>query len=229
MDRTVRIEKTSTLFLDLSSNCTGISLVEVDYNNKSAEVVCCGPLYFNEKYSLGKKLAFISNMIKNYFFILHNNFTEVVAEEYFHAVGPNVKVQGSMVVPKMLGVVQMCCGDEDPELSYQEVSASSWRGILGIKFDKIPVFDDNGNPILDKRGNPKYKRDYKTPVKKYIKERFDIPDEFISNVTGNKRQTSSDVYDSLGLACAVLSQRGIQKITFRKNWETHYIPKGMIE
>ena len=183
----VFIDKTRIVFLDQSSNCTGFAVWSIDYNTRVATLESAGPLWFNDKWGIGKSLAYFFNALRSYIFIVKGGVTEVVAEEYFFPMGS--KVMGSTVIPKFLGVAQLATADEDPALDYTEISASKWRGILGVKPDKIPLFDKEGKPVLDKRGNQKSKKDYKTPVERYVKQFINIPDTFQSNITGNNRTT----------------------------------------
>jgi hypothetical protein len=217
----VYIDKTRIVFLDQSSNCTGFAVWSIDYNRKVATLESAGPLWFNDKWGIGKSLAYFFNALRSYIFIVQGGVTEVVAEEYFFPMGS--KVMGSTVIPKFLGVAQLAAADEDPELTYKEISASSWRGLLGVKPDKHPLFDKLGNPILDKRGNQKTSKDYKEPVKRYVKQFIKVPDTFVSNITGNERNTPSDLFDSLGMSIAVLKERGITNFKETPNWDRFHL------
>jgi len=222
----VYIDKTRIVFLDQSSNCTGFAIWSIDYNKKLATLESAGPLWFNDKWGIGKSLAYFFNALRSYIFIVQGGVTEVIAEEYFFPVGS--KVMGSTVIPKFLGVAQLAAADEDPSLDYTEISASSWRGLLGVKPDKIPLMDKEGKPVLDKRGNQKYKRDYKEPVKRYVKQFIKVPEKFTSNITKNERATPSDLFDSLGMSLAVLQSRGITNFKTADNWDRFHLG-GMLE
>src|SRR5271154_3039496 len=194
----IYIDQTRILFLDPSSSCTGFAVAAINSVKKEAEIISAGALWFGSDWNTGKKLRYIFSAIRNYFFILNQGVSEVVCEEYFFPMG--VKVTGSTVVPEMIGVACLAAADEDPALEFTKVSASAWRGLLGVKPDKTPLVDKEGKPVLNKLGKQKMSKDFKTPVARFVKTLIDVPDEFTSNITGNPRQTPDDVTDVLGMA-----------------------------
>jgi hypothetical protein len=226
-NRKVYIDSTRIVFLDQSSNCTGFAVWSVDYNRKSARLESAGPIWFNDKWGTGKSLAYFFNALRSYIFIVQGGVTEVVAEEYFFPMGN--KVRGSIVVPKFLGVAQLSAHDEDPALDYMEISASKWRGLLGVQPDKTPAVDSEGKAILTKNGNQKMTKDYKEPVKRLVKSLINVPDTFRSNITGNDRNTPSDVHDSLGMSIAVLKNRGITRFTEAPHWNELHLGAGILK
>jgi Holliday junction resolvasome RuvABC endonuclease subunit len=226
----VYVDQTRILFLDPSSSCTGFAMVSVDYGRKTAEIVSAGPLWFGSDWKEGKKLRYIFSAIRNYFFILNQGVSEVVCEEYFFPMGPHAKVQGSMIVPEMIGVITLAAADEEPPLDFTKYSAQAWRKLLEIKPDTSPMLDKLGKPVLTKRGVAKKVKDFKTPVARLVKTYFTVPDEFESNITGNARQTPNDVTDVLGMVIGVLQKRGIKTFTAQPNWDKkHLCVKELVE
>jgi Holliday junction resolvasome RuvABC endonuclease subunit len=218
----IYIDQTRILFLDPSSSCTGFAMVAVNKVKREAEIVSAGALWFGSDWDAGKKLRYLFSAIRNYFFILNQGVSEVVCEEYFFPMGPHAKVSGSMVVPEMIGVACLAAADEDPALDFTKISASSWRGLLGVKPD-ISEHPTEKN----KKGLPKKVKDYKTPVARYVSSVLQIPAEFTSNITGKSRQTPNDVTDVLGMAIAVLKSRGYTTFKAQPDWDKKHLVKGM--
>jgi Holliday junction resolvasome RuvABC endonuclease subunit len=216
------IDNTRILFLDPSSSCLGFCMMQVDYNRHSAEILSAGPLWFGSDWNEGKKLRYIFSAIRNYFFILNQGVSEIVCEDYFFPMGKNAKVMGSLVVPGIIGVACLAAADEDPALDFTKISAQQWRKILNISPDK------SDHPTeKQKSGKPKVVKDFKTPVERYVKTLITLPEEFVSNITGKSRAMPNDVTDVIGMASAVLKERGIQRITASQDWDKKHLTKGM--
>lgn len=220
------LDQTRILFIDPSSSCTGFAMVGINQVRKEAEIISAGPLWFGTDWDEGKKLRYLFGAIRNYFFILNQGVSEVVCEEYFFPrMGKMAKVTGSTIVPEMIGVVCLSAADEDPALDFTKVSAQAWRKLLDVKPDVTE------HPTLkDGRGKAKKIKDFKTPVARYVNEIIPVPKEFISNITGNARQTPDDVTDVLGMAIGVLKSRGFKTFTAQPGWDQkHLCVKELVE
>ena len=53
-----KVENITILFLDLSSNCTGYTVVELDFIKKSAKFKKSGAIWFNQDWKNQEKYAY---------------------------------------------------------------------------------------------------------------------------------------------------------------------------
>lgn len=191
----IKLDNVRILFLDVSSTCTGYTVASVDFEKKKAHFDVAGCIWFNEKWSHQEKYQYIGSAIVNYFFIVEN-IDYIVLEQY--SLNPK-RLMGVHVVPEMTGAIKAYAWEHG--LSVDSIPPQSWRSFLEIKKNS--------------------EGDYKAPTRDKINEMTTIPDEVVSNVTGNTRRTPSDLYDALGVGCGWLGKLGITKWTFNLRINSH--------
>lgn len=174
-------KKTSILFLDVSSSCTGYAVAECDWETRSANIKETGALWFDPKWSHQNKYHYIGKAIMEYFYVT-GRCDYIVHESY--AVNPN-QMGGVLVVPEMLGAIKFAAAENG--IGIDCIPPQTWRKHCGIKPD-----------VTEVKG--KKKRDYKEPAKRFVLTKTDIPEKIISNITESERNTPSDVYDACGIA-----------------------------
>lgn len=185
-----KVEKISILFLDLSSNCTGYSIVNLDFVNKKADFKKSGAIWFNPEWKNQEKYAYIFNAIVNYFNIV-DQIDFCVCEAYM--LNPK-KRMGSLVGPELHGAVQVALAEIG--VTYMTMPVQTWRKHLGVKKDS--------------------QGDYKNPTKIQVEKFVSLPSEITSNITGSTRAMPNDLVDSLGIALGSLKKWGINKFDFSK-------------
>lgn len=183
----IKVGNTNFLFLDLSSTCTGYTLVKIDFLQRKAKFLKAGAIWFAESTQI-EKCGYVYNMIVNYFNII-DKITFLVMEEY--RINPK-KLSGCLVSPELHGSVKAALNEVNVKMDYMPVS--SWRKILNVKKN------------ADK--------DFKQPTKEKVLTYVEVPESMLSNVTHNKRNTPSDVYDSLAISLAWLKKYGINSYDF---------------
>src|SRR5215469_5449028 len=188
----VKVEEVNFLFLDLSSTCTGYSLVQLNFRAKSAKFINSGVIWFDDSMSNQDKYHYIFNAVTNYFNIV-GQIDFCVAEAYM--INRN-KMMGAQVGPELHGALQVALAEIG--VKYSTILPQTWRSQLGIK------------PVVGVNSKGKKERDFKTPTKNYIDSKIsNVPQSVKSNVTGNLRQTPSDLYDALAISLGFLNKLGI--------------------
>jgi len=194
-----KVEDVNFLFLDLSSTCTGYSLVRVNFKHRSAEFLNSGVIWFDDSMTNQDKYHYIFNAVTNYFNIV-GQIDFCVAEAYM--INRN-KMMGAQVGPELHGALQVSLAEIG--VKYSTVLPQTWRSQLGIK----------PNVSINSKG--KKERDFKTPTKAFVDSKAkNIPAQIKSNVTGNLRQTPSDLYDAVAISCGFLNKLGISTWNFSK-------------
>lgn len=198
-------KNSSILFLDVSSSCTGYTVADCSWETRSANLSETGVLWFNPKWTHAEKYHYIGKAIMEYFYVT-GKCDYLVHEAY--AINPK-QMGGVLVCPEMLGAIKFASAELG--IKVDSISPQSWRKACGIK----PI-TENG------------KRDYKEPTKQFFKKKVDIPETVLSNITGQERNTPSDLYDSLGVAYGWLStfkqlsdELFFRKITFNTKINPH--------
>lgn len=187
----VRVDTVNILFLDISSSCTGYSIANVDFVGKKATFKSAGCLWLDNDWTHQEKYSYMFNAILTYFWIVES-IDYIVVEQY--SVNPN-KMMGVNVVSEMQGAIKTAAWENGVKVA--SILPQTWRSLLGIK------------PI-----GPKGKKDYKTPTKDKILEYVKVPEEVMSNITKNNRQTPSDVYDAMAIGIAWLKKFGLSRLDF---------------
>jgi Holliday junction resolvasome RuvABC endonuclease subunit len=185
-----KIEEIHILFLDLSSSCTGYTVVKLDFLNKKATFKKAGAIWFNQDWKNQEKYAYLFNAIVNYFNII-DQVDFCVCEAYM--LNPK-KRMGSLVGPELHGAVQVALAEIG--VTYMTMPVQTWRKHLGIKKDASG--------------------DYKNPTKIEIEKYTTLPTEIISNITGSTRALPNDLVDALGIAAGSLKKWGINNLDFSK-------------
>lgn len=185
-----KLDAITILFLDLSSNCTGYTVVKLDFISKKATFKKSGAIWFNQDWKNQEKYAYIFNAITNYFNIV-DQVDFCVCEAYM--LNPK-KRMGSLVGPELHGAVQVALAEIG--VSYMTIPVQTWRKHLGVKKDSSG--------------------DYKTPTKIEVEKYVALPTEIVSNITGSTRTMPNDLVDSLGIALGALKKWGINNYDFSK-------------
>lgn len=187
-----KVEEVNILFLDVSSTCTGYSIMQVDFTKKTCKLKSCGSLWLNNKqWKDQERYSYLFKAISQYFWVVEQ-VDYIVAEQY--SINPK-KMVGVQVLPEMMGVVKAAA--EENGVSVSSILPQTWRSQLGIK----PTV------TLDKHG--KKKRDYKAPTKEKVLETYELPETSISNITGKDRATPSDLYDAVAIGLGWCKKYGV--------------------
>jgi len=192
-----KVKEVSLLFFDLSSSCTGYTLVKVDFTNKKARFVNTGAIWFNDSWTNQEKYYYLYSAITNYFNIV-GQIDLCICEAYMIN---QKKLMGSQVGPELHGAVQVALAEIG--VKYYTILPQSWRKILEIK----------ATTTLEKG---KKVKDFKTPTKNLVLKYANIPGTISSNITGNSRTTPNDVYDSVAIAMGFLKKLNVTNWDFEK-------------
>lgn len=194
-EQAVNLEESNILFLDVSSSCTGYAIAKCNFVNKTAKLTKAGAIWIPDEDQAGK-CAYVYNMIALYFNIVEA-IDYVVLEQYM--INPK-KVSGVNVTPELHGAIKAALSEIGLKFSYMAVQ--SWRKILGIKKNE--------------------EGDFKEPTKKKVLEMLTVPDKLVSNITGNERNTPSDIFDATAIGLAWLDKVGIKHVSFSSvEFQTH--------
>lgn len=176
-----------TLFLDISSTCTGWVVASMDRKEKKATIHKAGVMWFHKDWPHGKKYKELQDFILNVAYIQFR-IQNVVAEGYM--VNPK-RAMGTLVIPEATGAVKACCFDSMIPLGFYTILPQSWRAALGIKKDKSLAGT----------------KAWKEPTKKVIEDILGpMPDTLVNNVNGKSRATPYDLYDAFGVCLGWLSK-----------------------
>ena len=185
-----KVEGITVLFLDLSSQCTGYSIVHLDFLNKKATFKKAGAMWFGSDWKNQEKYHYLFSAIVNYFNIV-DAIDFCVCETYM--LNPK-KRMGSLVGPEMHGAVQVALAEIG--IKYMSMPVQTWRKHLGIKKD------------ID--------GDYKKPTHIIVEKYTVLPKEIKSNITGGIRSLPNDLTDALGIAMGSIKKWGIVNWDFSK-------------
>jgi hypothetical protein len=198
------------LFLDVSSACTGYVVAKINSGGSNSlaratcEIVRAGAIWYPKDWTNEKKNYYMFRIISDDFYVI-SAITDIIYERY--SFSPKQRA-GSLVVPEMIGAIKVAAFDTgELPLGVEDIPPNVWRSQLGIKAD-VTVSSDG-----------KKSRDYKEPCIRYMKEQFGdkIPDQIISNVTGNLRATPNDVYDAFGVCMGWHRKFGVNKFKIADN------------
>lgn len=193
-EKGAKVGSVNVLFLDLSSSCTGYSLVQVDFEGKKAKFINSGAIWFDDSWTNQEKYHYIFSAVTNYFNIV-GQIDLCVAEAYMIN---SKKLMGSQVGPELHGALQVALAEIG--VKYFTILPQSWRSALGIK------------PNVSVNSKGKKEKDFKGPTKTFVTNLAPIPAQIESNITKNQRTTPNDVYDAIAVGLGFLSKMGI------KNW-----------
>lgn len=188
-----KVTTVNVLFLDVSSTCTGYSIMSVDFENKSASIKEAGALWLNnKKWTDQERYGYVFHVICDFFWIV-KGIDYIVTEQY--SINPK-KMVGVQVLPELSGVLKAAAEENGVQVS--SILPQTWRAQLGIK------------PVLGTNTKGKTTRDYKTPVKDYIENIYQVPTKCISNITEKERATPSDLYDAMAIGLGWCEKFGLK-------------------
>lgn len=184
------VNEVNLLFLDLSSSCTGYSIISLDFVHKKAKFKKSGVMWFGADWENQEKYHYIFSAITNYFNIV-DKIDFCICEAYM--LNPK-KRMGSLVGPELHGAVQVALAEIG--IKYMPMPVQTWRKHLGVKKDSSG--------------------DYKKPTQIEVEKFISLPKEIKSNITGSMRTLPNDLADSLGIAIGTLKKWGITNLDFSK-------------
>jgi Holliday junction resolvasome RuvABC endonuclease subunit len=183
-----KVTDINILFLDLSSNCTGYSLVQVNFEQKSANFINAGAIWFNKDWDNQEKYHYLYCAITNYFNIV-GKIDYCVAEAYMI----NTKrMMGCQVGPELHGALQVSLAEIG--VKYKTILPQTWRKALEIK---------------------KLNGDFKEPTREAVAKYITLPEQITSNITGTSRNTPHDLTDAIAISMAFLTRLNITKWNFK--------------
>lgn len=176
-----------TLYLDISSSCTGYVVATYDIANKKATILKAGVLWFNDDWEHGQKYRYLQQYVTDVAYI-HFRINDIVAEKYF--CNPKAGL-GTAVVSEATGAVKAACYEVMTPIGFHGISPPTWRSILKIKKDKT------------KTGSAAWK----SPTKDRVEELLGIkmPEKLTSNINGKERKCPTDLWDALAICMAWLT------------------------
>lgn len=184
-----RVGDARLLFLDMSSNCTGYALAEVNFKTKRANFINCGAIWFSKDWDNQEKYHYIFNAITNYFNVV-GKIDYCVAEAYMIN---SKRMSGCQVGPELHGVLQVALAEIG--IKYKSVAVQTWRKHLGIKKNS--------------------EGDFKNPCKLKIEEYVKLPETITSNITKVERTFPDDISDALGIGLGFLIKLGIKNFNLK--------------
>ncbi len=184
------IEAINILFLDISSACNGYCIANVNFTSKKVQFIKAGAIWLNPDWSHQEKYNYMYHVVCNYFWVVEA-IDYIVVEQY--SVNPK-KAMGVNVVSEMQGSIKAAAWENGVKVT--SILPQTWRSQLKIKKNED--------------------KDFKEPTKQYMLTRVTIPEESVSNITGQARKTPSDLYDAMGIAMGWLTKLGFDntKIVF---------------
>lgn len=189
----VKLENCKILFLDISSNCTGYSIAEVDFLHKKAKLISAGAIWLDSHWEHARKYDYLYNLIQNHFWIIEpSDF--IVVEQYSINMS---KRSGMLISPEAHGAIKAAAYSNGVTVTH--IAVQTWRSQLGIK------------PKITGK-----EKDYKQPCIDYIKTLVNVPEESVSNITGNLRKTPSDLYEAIGICVGWLKKYNITTVDYSK-------------
>lgn len=152
-------------------------------------IKAAGMLWTKGSWSRGERFLYMDTSLESLIEGIKTDTVpdSVTTEAYF--VNFKNKV-GVAVIPTINGLIEKNCAKH--KVDYSELSASSWRSVLGIK-----------------KKNGDFKEPTKHKVEEYIGK---VPEEITSNITLKSRNLPHDLTDALAISIARAEQQGIKKV-----------------
>ncbi|MCB0802846.1 MAG: hypothetical protein KDB74_07090 [Flavobacteriales bacterium] len=186
--------------MDISSKCTGYSIVEV--SNKTLIFKEIGALFRPITWTeSGKYYKYLIDFIVDKCSSKAYNIEKIVAEAYF--VSP-FKGSGTSVVVEAIGSVKASCYFPKPSLEFESIAPQTWRSMLDIKKDDTL------------KGSARFKVPTKTKIESLLNLTF--PEQTF-DILGNKfRKTPTDLVDAVGIAMGFFKKtQGITTYNMESN------------
>ena len=190
----VKVEEVNILFLDVSSTCTGYSIYRLNFHTKTAILQKAGALWMNQDWQHAEKYSYMFHAVSNYFWVVEQ-VDYIVTEQY--SINPK-RMSGVMTVPEMLGSIKTAAWENGIKVS--SILPQQWRSKLGIKATVT-----NGE------------KDWKEPTKQKVLTLANVPEDTVSNITGQLRKSPSDLYDSIAIGWGWLIKFGIKSVQVSPN------------
>jgi len=190
-------KKRKTL-LAIDPSASHLAYVVADLNPDELYIKAAGMLWTRTKWSRGQRFLYMDSGLD---LLVGGAASDLITEEATtEAYFMNPKQLGSAaVIPTINAFVEKSCAKH--RVAYNELSASSWRGILGIK-------------AITEKVNGKTKRDYKKPTADCVRSYIPLlPTEIKSNITLKNREIPHDLTDALAIVIARAKQEGVSKVT----------------
>ncbi len=198
------VTSVNILFLDISSSCTGYSIMSLDFNTKKGQILKAGAVWLNPDWPHAQKYDYMYSVITNYFDIIEK-IDHIVVEQY--SVNPS-RMMGVNVVSEMQGAIKAAAWNTGTKVT--SILPQTWRSQLGIK------------PIVTTNSKGKKERDYKEPTKQAVLQQFSVPATTISNITRKERTTPSDTFDAIAIALGWSKKYGFKIVDSSKcEYNTH--------
>jgi Holliday junction resolvasome RuvABC endonuclease subunit len=180
------------LVLDPSSSHLAYTIITLDFTKQLLAIEACGMVWTRDQFTKGQRYSYMQQAIRLLTQGLQDQIPEAIVTEAFFA-NPK-QMMGSAVVPTINAFAEMAASEF--KIPYQDMGATSWRGILGIK------------AVKDAKG----KRDYKVPTANLVAQQVKLPSEIPSNITRKMRDMPNDVTDVLAIALAVGRHHDLNKV-----------------
>jgi Holliday junction resolvasome RuvABC endonuclease subunit len=177
------------LFIDPSGSHLAYVYTMLDIDNKELLISKVGMVWTKGTYTRAERLRYMQSAIN----ILIQECDIVFTETFFS--NPGLLSSSTAIVPTVNCFIEMAASEHSKR--FEELGASTWRSILGIK-----AIQNNG------------KRDYKVPTASKVAEllKKPLPSAILSNITLKERDVPNDVTDALAIALAISKYHEVTQI-----------------
>lgn len=177
------------LVLDPSSSHLAYVFITLNLDNKSANISNVGMVWTKASFNKAQRYIYMQAALE---YLASNNIKHLYTEAYFS--NPKLLTGSVAVIPTINSMALMASYKK--QATYEEIGASTWRGLLQIK----PITINS-------------KRDYKVPTaNKVISLIGQLPETIPSNLDMRERQLPHDLSDALAIALAICKHHGIDQI-----------------
>jgi Holliday junction resolvasome RuvABC endonuclease subunit len=191
------------MVVDPSGSHLAYTICEVDPITSKLVILDVGMIWTTDKWNLGQRFTYIFNCLE--LIVREADVDHIFTEAYFSS--PNFR-SGTHIIPTINHIMQMIAYQSDKDITYEEISPTAWRKPLAIKADV-------------KEG----KKDFKGPTKKRVEESLGrLPEEVISNITGNFRSLPTDIPDALAISLYVAIEYQVKLDTSNTICYSRYSP-----
>ena len=192
--------KHNILCIDPSGSHMAYAICELDLVDGNFTILNAGMIWTKASYSRPERLSYmqaaLNVMINNPPYKEHA-VDAVVTESFFS--NPKQLTGGTAIVPTINAFIEMAA--DDAGIKFQEIGATTWRSIIGVKADK-----SSG------------KRDYKEPAKRYVELFTKLPETVPSNLDMRPRKLPHDLTDVLAIALSIAKYHNCARISFDQAW-----------